>query len=610
MTTANFAKPVTSDLRADVLQYIRDMANAQSRMFDGDTLVNLSVGVVRYNQSNNRFEKWNGATWDVLNITGNVTPTPPGGSTGQIQYNAGGGNFGGESELYWDAAANQLQVTGSARVNSAALDYFMADGLGGFAITSKLAIGGWSRGLTVIKNSDGTITAGAGYLGSNEDVPTLFRIGFGNNNFYNAASTEGFGVTSGGNAGLGKVAPSAWSTSFRALEIGSTGNALWGQVGGNNTWITGNLYYNASDNWTYARTGAAWALGVNAGDALSIRRAPSGTAGTTATPVVLFSIDANGMASTNNNTSSTVCMTLTKNGSSAYGKALLVNTAAGTDGPQIWYRRDGVSEWGVGMTPSGNDFGFYYGGNHGSAGTTRMILRSTGNLEITADNPTSYADGQIECISAAGDVSIGLHAAGASAVSITHTRGTADICMRSNPWSGWAEVKLGSIRGYGSIGSYGGVTVYGDKNGWAGIEVRNSAGTYCATYMAASSYHTGVHIDGVGWRWQCDGSGNFTATGNVTAYSDIRLKKNVTTLEGALDSVRRMRGVLFERIDDGSEGVGVIAQEIEPIAPRVVQPTMDKTLTVAYGNLAAYFIEAIKELANRLEQLEATCAKS
>lgn len=66
MTTANFTKPVVTDLRADVLQYIRDYMAAQAKMFDGDTLVSQPVNTIRYSSGNLRLEKWNGSVWAEL----------------------------------------------------------------------------------------------------------------------------------------------------------------------------------------------------------------------------------------------------------------------------------------------------------------------------------------------------------------------------------------------------------------------------------------------------------------------------------------------------------------------------------------------------------------
>lgn len=100
-----------------------------------------------------------------------------------------------------------------------------------------------------------------------------------------------------------------------------------------------------------------------------------------------------------------------------------------------------------------------------------------------------------------------------------------------------------------------------------------------------------------------DGSGNFTATGNITAYSDARLKENVKTITDAIGIVRALRGVRYDRIDTGEAGIGVIAQEMQKIVPEVVKE-VDGTLTVAYGNLVGVLIEAVKELTDRVRKLE------
>lgn len=99
-------------------------------------------------------------------------------------------------------------------------------------------------------------------------------------------------------------------------------------------------------------------------------------------------------------------------------------------------------------------------------------------------------------------------------------------------------------------------------------------------------------------------TGDFTAAGNVTAYSDARLKENVKTIEGAVDLVNQMRGVYYDRIDTGEAGVGVIAQEMREVVPEVVVEN-DGTLSVAYGNLVGVLIEAVKELSTKVHALEA-----
>ena len=94
-------------------------------------------------------------------------------------------------------------------------------------------------------------------------------------------------------------------------------------------------------------------------------------------------------------------------------------------------------------------------------------------------------------------------------------------------------------------------------------------------------------------------TGTITASGDVVAYSDKRLKSNIKTLDGS--KVYKMRGVSF--IKDNKKGSGVIAQEMQKIAPELVNDGSEY-LGVAYGNLSGYLIEAIKELKAEIEGLK------
>lgn len=64
----DFTKPVTSDLRAAVLQYIRDYMAGQAKMFDGETLTSTPTNAIRYSSANSQFEKWNGSSWAALTL--------------------------------------------------------------------------------------------------------------------------------------------------------------------------------------------------------------------------------------------------------------------------------------------------------------------------------------------------------------------------------------------------------------------------------------------------------------------------------------------------------------------------------------------------------------
>ena len=86
-------------------------------------------------------------------------------------------------------------------------------------------------------------------------------------------------------------------------------------------------------------------------------------------------------------------------------------------------------------------------------------------------------------------------------------------------------------------------------------------------------------------------TGAMTASGEVTAFSDERLKSNIETLDGS--KVYDMRGVSFTK--DDKVGSGVIAQELEKVAPELVNNDSEYK-SVAYGNITGYLIEAIKDL--------------
>ena len=133
----------------------------------------------------------------------------------------------------------------------------------------------------------------------------------------------------------------------------------------------------------------------------------------------------------------------------------------------------------------------------------------------------------------------------------------------------------------------------------------NDAEFFCNGSHMYMDLNTGIgnfYIrDGETTRFTFNDNGAFTATGDITAYSDARLKDNVKTIDGALDKVAAMRGVTYHK--DGKQGTGVIAQEMQEVMPEVVMQN-DEYLSVAYGNLVGVLIEAVKELRAEVEELK------
>ena len=147
----------------------------------------------------------------------------------------------------------------------------------------------------------------------------------------------------------------------------------------------------------------------------------------------------------------------------------------------------------------------------------------------------------------------------------------------------------GSGNTYWAIGSTGG---------------NNPPGTASTTL----AFH---HYDGSNWNNEVefDSAGNIVADGNITAYSDERLKDNIETIENGLAKVNELRGVSYTK--DNKKSIGVIAQEVEKVLPEVVITgnTEDKFKSVDYGRLTAVLIEAIKEQQEQIETLTAKVKK-
>ena len=82
---------------------------------------------------------------------------------------------------------------------------------------------------------------------------------------------------------------------------------------------------------------------------------------------------------------------------------------------------------------------------------------------------------------------------------------------------------------------------------------------------------------------------------NHVSTSDRRLKKNIRVIKDCISKVKKIRGVNFTWIKDGRKDFGVIAQDIEKVAPFAVHEKDDGYKTVDYSKLSTLFINAIKE---------------
>ena len=185
--------------------------------------------------------------------------------------------------------------------------------------------------------------------------------------------------------------------------------------------------------------------------------------------------------------------------------------------------------------------------------------------------------------------------------------GISNVVEDTTPELGGALDMDGSIIYSGASGlggTYGDMalepitTSYGSVNG--GLKIR------CRDKTAGTTYYQ-YYFDGA----NLSTPGSITASGNVTAYSDIRLKKDIKPIENALDKISKINGVTFQRTDLETEErfAGVIAQEVEKVLPEVVNTDEKGIKSVSYGNMVALLIEAVKEQQQEINKLKEELGK-
>jgi hypothetical protein len=109
---------------------------------------------------------------------------------------------------------------------------------------------------------------------------------------------------------------------------------------------------------------------------------------------------------------------------------------------------------------------------------------------------------------------------------------------------------------------------------------------------------------------------NVKASGNVTAYSDERLKKNWEPLcNNFVEKLAKVKVGTYERTDLPMVQVGVSAQSLEEVLPEAVSTATDdmKTKSVSYGNAAlasaVMLAQEVVELKQMMKQLQAELAE-
>jgi hypothetical protein len=165
----------------------------------------------------------------------------------------------------------------------------------------------------------------------------------------------------------------------------------------------------------------------------------------------------------------------------------------------------------------------------------------------------------------------------------------------------------GSRNSYSGVyDDYSGVNMLMFDSGGNGGAYRENNGRWY-WYHHLSNNCTGISTSSTSSSYRAYIGGALYAEGDIVAYSDVRKKTDIVTIDNALEKVINLRGVYYTRIDDTARGrqTGVIAQEINEVLPEVVTYAADvDEYGVSYGNIVGVLIEAIKEQQTQIEDLK------
>lgn len=235
----------------------------------------------------------------------------------------------------------------------------------------------------------------------------------------------------------------------------------------------------------------------------------------------------------------------------------------------------------------------------GAGGDAFTYTRGTGIFQFNG-NITGNANTSSSCSGNAATVTNGVYTTGNQTIAgdksltgNTSTTGTVSITRDSATNDPFAPVSV--TRGTASNFAYYGLTRSASIGFKIGITTTNlftiGGGATGPDNVITSNYLT------------VDSSGNTTALGNVTAYSDKRLKKDLVKIDNALDKLDQLTGYLYTRTDTGARQTGLLAQDVQKVLPEAVDASGEH-LTLAYGNMLGLIVEAIKELRQEVEALK------
>jgi hypothetical protein len=248
------------------------------------------------------------------------------------------------------------------------------------------------------------------------------------------------------------------------------------------------------------------------------------------------------------------------------------------------------------------------------SGATPLCLNSAGgNVGIGTSNPIFQLHNALGSVFI-GDIAYASNVIPASVPVSTTANGHRlifDNSYNGTPGTGMAANKI-VLHNNNFIGGFGieesAVTYHSGSIHNFYVNARNAT-PYGNIGMSLTPTGLGIGTSNPGYRLEV--SGAIYSSGDITAFSDKRMKDDLKPIINALDKVEKMQGYTYVRKDYdalnekmGRRHIGFVAQELVDVVPEaVLYDEGSDRFSVNYGSLVAVCVEAIKELRRENREL-------